>query len=111
MGKQWRLAMAACLAAAAVGGGCASAPSARLHPTPPGLGLLPYSDADVEFMSGMIPHHAQAGIMAGWAPSHGARPDVALLCARIVVGQRVEIAAIRSRPGVCGLEATHGSRQ
>ena len=94
MSNPWRLAIATCLAATAVG--CASAPSSRLHPTPPGLGLLPYSDADVEFMSGMIPHHAQAVIMAGWAPSHGARPDVAILCERIVVGQRDEIATMQT---------------
>jgi uncharacterized protein (DUF305 family) len=42
-------------------------------------------------MQGMIPHHAQAVIMAGWAPTHGARQDVAVLCARIVVGQTDEI--------------------
>ena len=49
------------------------------------------NDADVYFMTGMIPHHAQAVVMAGWAPSHGARSDVAILCERIVVGQRDEI--------------------
>src|SRR5262245_27166011 len=78
--------------------GCASAPPAAkngLHPTPPGLGQYPYSDADVDFMSGMIPHHAQAVIMAGWAPTHGARQDVAVLCERIVVGQRDEIAMMQ----------------
>ena len=69
-------------------------PSA-IHQTPPGLGQFPYSDADVEFMSGMIPHHAQAVIMAGWAPTHGARKDVAILCERIVVGQRDEIATMQ----------------
>lgn len=42
-------------------------------------------------MSGMIPHHAQAVLMAGWAASHGARQDVRILCERIVVGQRDEI--------------------
>jgi len=83
------------LIAAALSGGCARASSAGLHPTPAGLGRLPFSDADVEFMSGMIPHHAQAVIMAGWAPSHGARHDVAVLCERIVVGQRDEIAMMR----------------
>jgi uncharacterized protein (DUF305 family) len=62
-----------------------------LHATPPGLGSYPYSDADVAFMTGMIPHHAQAVIMAGWAPTHGARKDVAILCERIVVAQRDEI--------------------
>ena len=75
--------------------GCATTPSSHLHATPPGLGQLPYSDADVDFMSGMIPHHAQAVIMAGWAPSHGARRDVAILCERIVVGQRDEIATMQ----------------
>src|SRR5258708_11605301 len=51
----------------------------------------PRSEADVNFMSGMIPHHAQAVLIAGWAPTHGARTDVAILCERIVVGQRDEI--------------------
>lgn len=56
------------------------------------LGIYqPWSDADIDFMTGMIPHHAQAIIMAGWAPTHGARKDVAILCERIVVGQGDEI--------------------
>src|SRR3954469_3433132 len=76
--------------------GCASAPPARVHATPPGLGQLPYTDADVDFMSGMIPHHAQAVIMAGWAPSHGARKDVAVLCERILGGARDEIAMMQN---------------
>ena len=87
--------IAALLLGAAFLPGCASARSSTLHATPPGLGQYPYSDADVEFMSGMIPHHAQAVIMAGWAPTHGARPDVAVLCERIVVGQRDEIATMQ----------------
>ena len=33
--------------------------------------------------------------MAGWAPSHGAREDVAILCERIVVAQRDEIAMMQ----------------
>src|SRR2546430_2623931 len=45
-----------------------------------------YSDADIDFMTGMIPHHAQAVIMAGWAPSPGARADNALLCERVLFG-------------------------
>jgi uncharacterized protein (DUF305 family) len=91
-----RPAIAAVVFVAALAAGCASAPSSRLHATPPGLGRLPYSDADVDFMAGMIPHHAQAVIMAGWAPSHGARKDVAILCERIVVGQRDEIAMMQN---------------
>ena len=104
MSAVFRPAMAAVLVAAAFGSGCATARSSTLHTTPPGLGRLPYSDADVEFMSGMIPHHAQAVIMAGWAPSHGARSDVAILCERIVVGQRDEIAMMQQWLADRGLE-------
>src|SRR5881397_3631510 len=51
-----------------------------------------YTAADVHFMQGMIGHHAQAVLMAGWAPSHGASDAVRALCERIVVAQRDEIA-------------------
>jgi uncharacterized protein (DUF305 family) len=91
-----RSAIVAGLLMAASTAGCASAPPPGLHKTPPTLGRLPYTDADVEFMSGMIPHHAQAVIMGGWAPSHGARKDVAILCERIVVAQRDEIALMQT---------------
>ena len=50
-----------------------------------------YTPADVAFMSGMIYHHAQALLIAGWAPSHGAAADVQTLCERIVAGQKDEI--------------------
>jgi uncharacterized protein (DUF305 family) len=56
------------------------------------LGIYqPYSDADITFLTHMIPHHAQAMIMAGWAPARGARRDIAILCERILVGQADEI--------------------
>lgn len=48
--------------------------------------------ADAHFMSGMIIHHEQAVLMAGWAPSHRAGPTVATLCKRIVISQQDEIA-------------------
>ena len=54
-------------------------------------GRPPYTKADVDFISGMIAHHAQAVLMAGWAPSHGASASVQALCERIVVAQRDEI--------------------
>jgi uncharacterized protein (DUF305 family) len=74
-----------------------AAPATAADPKPrPDLVRGPYSAADVEFMSGMIPHHAQAVLIAGWAPSHGARQDVRVLCERIVVGQRDEIATMRN---------------
>lgn len=52
--------------------------------------------ADVHFMTGMISHHAQAVVMAGWAPSHGASPRVLALCDRIMVSQRDEIKYIQT---------------
>jgi uncharacterized protein (DUF305 family) len=54
-----------------------------------------YTVADVHFMSGMISHHAQAVLIAGWAPTHDAGPSLRALCERIVVGQRDEIALMR----------------
>jgi uncharacterized protein (DUF305 family) len=54
-----------------------------------------FAPADVEFMQGMVPHHAQAVIMAGWAASHGARADVQRLCLRIGAAQSDEIAMMR----------------
>jgi uncharacterized protein (DUF305 family) len=65
-------------------------------PPRPDLVRAPYSEADINFMAGMIPHHAQAVLIAGWAGSHGARPDVRVLCERIVVGQRDEIDTMRT---------------
>ena len=53
-----------------------------------------YSAADVQFMSGMIYHHAQAILIAGWAPSHEAGPSVRTLCERIVAAQTDEIALL-----------------
>ena len=40
----------------------------------------------------MIGHHAQAVLMASWAPTHGASSSLRALCERILVGQRDEIA-------------------
>ena len=50
-----------------------------------------YTDADVAFLNGMIDHHAQAVLIASWAPSHGASASLQAMCARIVVGQTDEI--------------------
>lgn len=54
-----------------------------------------YTQADVDFLTGMIPHHAQAVIMGGWCESHGARSDVQALCRKIVISQRDEIRLMR----------------
>ena len=55
----------------------------------------PYTDADVRFMSGMIGHHAQALVMAGWAPTHGASPSLRTLAERIINAQQDEIATMQ----------------
>lgn len=43
-------------------------------------------------MQGMIRHHAQAIVMAAWAPTHAAREDLKILAGRIAVSQQDEIA-------------------
>jgi uncharacterized protein (DUF305 family) len=86
-------------AACASSGGSASArpqgaPTAA--PAPPGAATNVLNPADIQFMSGMIPHHAQAVLIAGWAPTHNASPEVQRLCERIVVAQRDEIALMQA---------------
>jgi uncharacterized protein (DUF305 family) len=72
----------------------------------------PVNAADVEFMSGMIPHHAQAVVIGGWAATHTTRRDVRVLAERIVVAQRDEIELMqhwlrdRGQP-VPAADATH----
>lgn len=55
----------------------------------------PYTAADIDFMTGMISHHAQAILMASWAPSHGASQSVQTLAARITNAQHDEIATMQ----------------
>ena len=65
-------------------------------PTPIGIAAMPHSPADVHFMTGMIHHHAQAVMIARWAPSHGASDELQRLAERIVVGQNDEIELMRN---------------
>ncbi len=62
----------------------------------PELVRQPFSPADVKFMSGMIPHHAQAVIMAGWAQKNTGNPSLQLMCERMLISQRDEIAMMRT---------------
>ena len=62
----------------------------------PELVRQPYSAADIKFMTGMIPHHAQAVVMAGWAQTHSASPALKLMCERMLISQRDEIAMMRT---------------
>jgi len=51
----------------------------------------PHTEADVEFMSGMISHHAQAIAMSRWAPTHGASESIVTLSGRVINAQQDEI--------------------
>jgi len=78
--------------------GCAAAvSSAGAQAFPPPVGdsaRRGYTAADVHFMSGMIYHHGQAILIAGWAAAHDAGPSVRTLCERIVAAQTDEIALL-----------------
>lgn len=54
-----------------------------------------YTQGDIDFMSGMIHHHAQALVMARMAPSHGASPSMRILTERIINAQNDEIALMQ----------------
>ena len=55
-----------------------------------------YTPADVDFMTHMIGHHAQAIAMSRWAPTHGASPAVQRLAKRIINAQVDEIATMQN---------------
>jgi uncharacterized protein (DUF305 family) len=78
----------------------ANHPSAKARPD---SARYPYTAADVDFMSHMIGHHAQALVMAGWAPSHGANPSIRILAERIINGQQDEITSMQRWLGDRGL--------
>jgi uncharacterized protein (DUF305 family) len=81
--------------------GCASSPGAAggvgaaAAPAPVRPPMQPYTDADVEFITGMIPHHSQAILMSSWAPSHEANQEVRRLTERIVVGQSDDLVLMK----------------
>jgi uncharacterized protein (DUF305 family) len=83
----------ALLAVAACGGATRTGGGAGIQTI---MNAAPLNPADVHFMTGMIPHHAQAVKIASWAPTHSAGPEVRRLCERIVVGQRDEIELMRN---------------
>lgn len=94
-GRALRMTIAAAIALAGIGHRL-PAQKPTPEPTPPVFPeLYPVTDADVSFITGMISHHAQAIIMAGWAPTHGASPDIQVLCKRIINAQTDEIALMQ----------------
>ena len=98
-----RLIPAALASALLVATGCASTGqpenTTRPAPAPPtkvGIAAIKHTAADANFMRGMIHHHAQAVLMAKWAPTHGAGADLQRLTERIVVAQQDEIALMQT---------------
>lgn len=116
---RWRRAVVA-LAAVMLAGACRTAPRVAAAPSPLDPGPVvptqqatasdplfvakaradsarnPYSAADVEFMQGMIGHHAQAIAMARLAPANGASAAIRTLAARIINAQGDEIALMQN---------------
>jgi uncharacterized protein (DUF305 family) len=100
------------LGAALVSGACAGGPGTPAAPAPErsradserlaslealyrarqDSALMNVSPADVEFVTGMIGHHAQALVMSAFAPTNGASPSIRTLAARIINAQKDEIA-------------------
>src|SRR6202162_2016290 len=74
--------------------GAPGKPSKTLPPSTRAT-LPPRSQADVEFMQGMIMHHAQAVEMTALIPSHTENKDVRSLGARISSSQSDEIKFMR----------------
>lgn len=54
-----------------------------------------YTEADVDFMLGMIGHHAQALIMSDLAPENDASDEIKRLAARITNAQKDEISTMQ----------------
>lgn len=78
----------------------------------------PYTKADIDFMSGMIHHHAQAIQISEWAPTHVASPAVIRLTARIINAQKDDIVLMQTwlgdrnqpvpEPNPAGMPMMHG---
>ena len=98
--KAHRPVVAFALAALLLGGSSAVSAQSGSMAGMPGMDMGPpivipkgalYTKADVEFMQGMIAHHAQAVVMSNMAGSHGANPQVLKLSNKIDQSQLPEI--------------------
>ncbi|MBW3655202.1 MAG: DUF305 domain-containing protein [Gemmatimonadetes bacterium] len=89
--------LAACGAAAGAAPPQSAPPAAPVREsTPPaGTAARAYNEADVRFLQGMIPHHAQALEMTALVPSRSTRQDVRLTAQRIELSQQDEIAMMQ----------------
>ena len=105
IGPTARAAAALALAACAAGPGKTTAPQPQPAPEVADLealyrartdsARLRFTQADVDFMTGMIAHHAQALVMAALAPTNDASPTIRTLGDRIINAQQDEIATMQ----------------
>jgi uncharacterized protein (DUF305 family) len=89
------LAAAAAGLLAGCGGNTTTSPATTTAPpaasNAPATGAQQHNQADVTFLQGMIPHHAQAISMAQLASRRAASPQVKALASRIEAAQNPEI--------------------
>lgn len=134
--KAWRFVV--CFGVAASASACGGKPAATTAPQPSTQDVfrvrmndaggiararadsarLPYTAADIAFMTGMISHHAQAIRMSKWAPDRGASDAVRRLTARIINAQADEIVIMQQwladrnqkvpEPNPAGMQMQHG---
>lgn len=88
-------AMVALLALAAAACAGTSPAPAPVTPAAPAASRHATYDADVRFLTHMIPHHAQALVMTGMVPARTTNGAIRLIADRITVSQRDEIAQMQ----------------
>jgi uncharacterized protein (DUF305 family) len=93
--------------------GAPGEPSRQLSPEEAAkVNAIQPTEADVEFMQGMIHHHAQAIQMADWVPDRTASTSLRLLARRMAVTQEGEIELIERWLAAQGLAPqSHGGHQ
>jgi uncharacterized protein (DUF305 family) len=96
-------ALATVVLAGCGGGGTPAAPAPA--PAPTTTPAAAHNDADVAFVRGMIPHHAQAIQMSQLAEQRATNPQVKQLAATITQGQGPEIEQMQAMLQSWGLPA------
>lgn len=94
-GSVFAAACAPATRAASTGAAPAGGATARASSAPSGGVRYQHTAADVQFMTAMIAHHAQAVQMSSWAATHDAGPSVRTLAERIINGQQDEIVTMQ----------------
>lgn len=85
------LVLAGCSSADTAAAPSSSAPGAAASSSPAAASDATFNDADVAFLTGMYPHHAQAVEMTALVASRTTNPDVLALSAQIEGAQQPEM--------------------